>query len=143
MEDINDPKRLAELEYATQFFGFSPDALVDTLTGAATGFCVENLKSAKRHILQCFEGKVSEDELERAFEQANERYTEATEKVFIKFGRFIKTNLLLLPAHVVLPEDKLRPREGAPDEADRSAAENKLTRLRTSLTNARLKRAVR
>jgi len=142
MEDLNDAKTISQMEYSTQFFGFSPDAFVDTLTGVATNICEENLKSAQRHILKCFEGKVTEEELERSFERITERYTEGTEKVFLKFGRFIKNNLLLVPESVALPEDKDRPQTAAADEADRVAAENKLTRLRAALTHSKLKRAV-
>lgn len=44
MEDLNDPKKLRELEYATQFFEFSPDAYVDNLTSDAKDIIVENLQ---------------------------------------------------------------------------------------------------
>ena len=47
MEDINDPKKLRELEYATQFFGFSPDAYIDNLTTDAKDIMLENLEVRK------------------------------------------------------------------------------------------------
>lgn len=47
MEDIQDPKKLRELEYATQYFGFSPDAYIDNLTSDAKDNVVEILKVKK------------------------------------------------------------------------------------------------
>lgn len=50
MEDIQDPKKLRELEYATQYFGFSPDAYIDNLTSDAKDNVVEILKVKKFNI---------------------------------------------------------------------------------------------
>lgn len=36
MEDLKDPAKRMEMEYATQFFGFPPESLVDTMIGDAT-----------------------------------------------------------------------------------------------------------
>ena len=40
MEELNNPAKRSEIEYATQHFGFPPDSFVDTLIGDAKT-CVE------------------------------------------------------------------------------------------------------
>ena len=44
MEELNNPAKRSEIEYATQHFGFPPDSFVDTLIGDAKT-CVEEYLS--------------------------------------------------------------------------------------------------
>lgn len=44
MDDLSNVTKRQEIEYATQFFGFPPDSLVDTLIGDATEIAKDNLQ---------------------------------------------------------------------------------------------------
>ena len=49
MEELNNPAKRSEIEYATQHFGFPPDSFVDTLIGDAKT-CVEEYLSVSSEI---------------------------------------------------------------------------------------------
>ena len=36
MDQIVDPRKREQMEYSTQFFGFSPDSFIDTMIGDCT-----------------------------------------------------------------------------------------------------------
>ena len=50
MDDLSNVTKRQEIEYATQFFGFPPDSLVDTLIGDATEIAKENLQVTLQNI---------------------------------------------------------------------------------------------
>ncbi len=52
-----------------------------------------------------FGSKVSQEALDDSFSKIHDRYVESAEEIYFKFGRFIKENLLCVPANVCLPTD--------------------------------------
>ena len=105
MEDYSDLSKRRRMEYATQFLGFPPDSLVDTLIGDATDVVAANLKAAKQQISASYGAKVSQAELAEAFDAIQGRYVEAVEKIYYKFGSYLKENILNVPEDVLLPTD--------------------------------------
>ncbi len=49
--DLSDAIRRHQTEYATQFFGFTPDSIIDTLLGDVTDIVTVNLKVQISQIL--------------------------------------------------------------------------------------------
>jgi hypothetical protein len=47
MDQIVDSTKRSQLEYSTQFFGFSPDSLIDTIIGDATEIAKSNIEVSK------------------------------------------------------------------------------------------------
>jgi len=95
-----------QLSYATQFFGFTPDAFVDSIHVPSIEIVNEHLEAAKERIASEFTGKVNKTELEESFNNIKSTYTSNTEEVLNKFGRYLKKNILDIPSNIVLPEDR-------------------------------------
>jgi len=105
-QDLTDVTKRRQMEYATQFFGYTPDSLVDVLVGDVSDIVSENLRGAKKHTAGQFPA-VSEEELEEAFKTLSERFSESAERIFFKFGAYLKDKILTIPNSVLLPEDKV------------------------------------
>jgi len=97
-EELADETNRRQMEYSTQFFGYTPDSLVDTVVGDVSDAVAANLKAAKKHSLAQFEGTASEQEVEEAFRRLTERYTEQVERIYFKFGAYVKDKILNVPA---------------------------------------------
>ncbi|TRY68886.1 hypothetical protein TCAL_15143, partial [Tigriopus californicus] len=108
MDNLRDPGERQKIEYATQFFGFPPDSMIDALMGDATDTIKASFQAAKSHSLKQFGERVSEKEVNEAFVTLEERCIESTEDIYYKkFGRYVRENIFNIPKHVVLPEDKV------------------------------------
>lgn len=108
MDNLRDPGERQKMEYATQFFRFPPDSMIDALMGDATDIIKASFKAAKSHSLKQFGDRVSEKELNEAFATLEERCIESTEDIYFKkFGRYVRENIFNIPKHVILPEDKV------------------------------------
>lgn len=130
-----------ELEYATQFFEFTPDSFVDTISFSSTDIIDEELNKLKKTLSEKFSNKISERELEDCFTIVKDQYTEAAEKVLTVFGKYLKKNILCVPRHVLLPEDKAhagRPFTGDDLENSLKNVDNLCLKIR----NAKYKRAI-
>lgn len=66
------------------------------------------LQAAQEKCLQTFEGKVDPDAVRRSFAVIKAKYEASAEKVTDNLGRYLKRNVLTVPAHVVLPEDQVQ-----------------------------------
>jgi len=95
-----------QLSYSTQFFGFTPDAFVDSITAPSIEIINEHLDASKDRIASEFIGKVNEKELEESFQTIKDNYTSQADEIFEKFGRYLKKNIFLIPSNIVLPEDR-------------------------------------
>ena len=172
MDQIVDPRKREQMEYSAQFFGFSPDSFIDTLIGDCTEIVSGNLQanyqlspnilhvvetlfnamisfmhlfqSAKKRCLEAFEGKVLEGEVDKCFAEAEEKYLEATERIFYKFGLYLRSQVLTVPPEILLPEDEVHsdPERAQYDGADLHSAEDKFRNLCQKVRNAKLERAV-
>jgi len=99
-------KERRQLSYSTQFFDFTPDAFIDSITGPALDVVNDHLEASKERIASEFVGKVNEEELERAFVLIKDTYVSNANDVFDKFGRYLKKNIFTIPSNTVLPEDR-------------------------------------
>merc|ERR1712066_36418 len=144
MDQLVDTNKRAQMEYSTQFFGFSPDSFIDTMIGNCTEIVESHLQSAKKRCLEAFEGKVLESDVDERFAAANERYIEATERIFYKFGCYLRSQVLSVPPEILLPEDSVHanPERAQYDGADQRSAEDKFESICQKVKNAKLERAV-
>jgi len=101
------PAQRRQLEYATQHFGFTPDSLTDTITT----FALENLtgvmETMQSHCINVFAKKVPESEMRESFSLIHEKFTSSTEGVLDDMSSYAKKNILIVPPHIVLPEDRV------------------------------------
>jgi len=133
-----------QLSYATQFFGFTPDAFVDSIHVPSIEIVNEHLEAAKERIASEFSGKVNKTELEESFNNIKSTYTSNTEEVFDKFGRYLKKNIFAIPSNIVLPEDRphIEP-EGKNYNAHKIQEDLAQTKnLRQEILNARYRKAI-
>lgn len=98
-------KEKRQLAYSTQFFDFTPDAFIDSITSPALDVMKEHLEAAKERIASEFVGKVNEKDLEQAFSVIKDTYTSHANDVFNKFGHYLKKNIFAIPSNIILPED--------------------------------------
>ncbi len=144
--DLGDRAKRRQIEYATQFFGYTPDSLVDSLLGDVADIVAVNLKAAKRHILDKFAGKVTEQEMEEAFAAISDRYSQGSEAIFSKFGCYLREKILTVPEHVLLPEDaahgKKTSSSSAADGSELTAALERFDLLCARAKEAKVKRAM-
>jgi hypothetical protein len=101
------PEEKLQLEYATQHFGFTPDSFVETISTTAVDSLKDGNDDAKEQLSKTFRKKVSKQELEESFIVIKNKYITTTEKVLDNFSRYLKRNILIVPKHLVLPEDSV------------------------------------
>ena len=147
MDDYSNPKVRIRAEYDTQFFGFPPESLIDTLLGDAKEICEENLLAAKKRVEKVFGDKVAKKELDECFDKIIQNYAESTEKIYEKFGRYAKDHLLRIPDQVLLPEDRVHAaaetgKKNAEDSSDVAAAQEKFDLLVKRVKEAKVRKVL-
>ena len=82
--------------------------------------------------------------MNKCFSAAEEKYLEATERIFYKFGCYLRSQVLTVPPEILLPEDEVHadPERAQYDGADLHSAEDKFRNLCQKVRNAKLERAV-
>lgn len=140
--EVSETER-KQLEYATQFFEFTPDACVDSITAPPMDIISDNLKAVKAKCFKEFAGKVTEQELEASFTVISDQYNGHTNEILEKFGRYIKKNILYVKKHIVLPEDRIHLK--VDEKFDGSKLEDGIQNfdnLRQKVRSAKYKKAV-
>jgi len=95
-----------QLAYSTQFFDFTPDAFIDSITGPALDVVNQHLEASNERIASEFVGKVNNEDLEQSFVVIKDAYSSHTNDVLDKFGRYLKKNIFTIPSNTALPEDR-------------------------------------
>jgi len=103
--DATDKER-RQLAYSTQFFDFTPDAFIDSVTGPALDVVNQHLEAAHERIASEFVGKVNNEDLGQSFTVIKDSYSSHTNDVLDKFGRYLKKNIFTIPSNITLPEDR-------------------------------------
>ena len=69
---------------------------------------------------------------------------EVTERIFYRFGCYLRSQVLTVPPEILLPEDEVHsdPERAQYDGADLHSAEDKFRNLCQKVRNAKLERAV-
>ena len=82
--------------------------------------------------------------MDKCFAAAEEKYLETTERIFYKFGCYLRSQVLTVPPEILLPEDEVHadPERAQYDGADLHSAEDKFRNLCQKVRNAKLERAV-
>ena len=106
MQDYSDAKARSNNEYATQYFGFPPESLIDMLMDDATDTIREVLQEAKKYVKKV-DPDVDEKELDACFAKSEKTYVELTEDIYFKFGLYLKEHVLKIPENCVLKEDAI------------------------------------
>jgi len=123
------PAERKQLEYASQHFGFTPDSLTETITIYALDHMTDVLNKTRDHCTKVFSGKVPPSEMQESFELIKERFTTSCDRVLEDFSKYLKKNVLTVPKHVVLPEDRVHnvERKASDNEENGSDNRNKAT----------------
>ena len=100
------------------------------------------MQAAKKHILDKFKGKVTEEGMEESFSSLQQRYVQSSETTFSKFGLYLKDKILVVPEHVLLPEDAAHSSNPAVGGAELTAARERFDLLCQRAREAKVKRAM-
>lgn len=123
----------AQVEYATQHFGYTPTCLIDDVTEDTLEILGSALSSMKQQVQKKQPGKCSKEDLDKAFEKVETKYKGTVEKLFEKLGTYLCENILVVPNQVLLPEDSVW------DANPRGDAMSRLTSLNTDMETVRNK----
>lgn len=77
--------------------------------------------------------------MESAFQAIEEQYVEATEKIYYKFGLYLKNNILNIPKDILFPEDAVH-REVKCSGDDLKAAIQKLDNMCSKIKRAKMEK---
>jgi len=134
-----------QLAYSTQFFDFTPDAFIDSVTGPSLDTVDSHLDAAKARCASEFLGKVDEQELEESFALIKDAYATNINEVYEKFGRYLKKNIFQIPPDVVLPEDRPHLNQDVAKGYNGQSLQNDLKEfedMRQRVTHAKYQKAV-
>jgi len=135
-------KEQAQKEYATQHFGFTPNSFIDEITEESLDTVSSFLGAMKQQVQKKMPGKVDPKTLDKAFETVDSKYRDTVEKLFDKLGSYLCKNVLVVPSHVLLPEDE--PWDSAPKTEASSkliAANNDMSAIRDKIKTALYKKS--
>ena len=79
-----DAKQLSQTEYATQFFDFVPQSLVDELSENSNQLIQEALTTIKQKLTSKYSGKVDPEAISASIQKIEDKYLLETDKVFEK-----------------------------------------------------------
>lgn len=135
-------KEQAQKEYATQHFGFTPNSFIDEITEETLDTLSCLLGAMNQQVQRKMPGKVEQKTLDKAFETVDTKYRETVEKLFEKLGTYLCKNVLVVPSHVLLPEDE--PWDSAPRTEASSklvAANNDMSAIRDKIKTTLYKKS--
>ena len=134
-----DAKQQSQTEYATQFFDFVPQSLVDELSENSNQLIQEALTSIKQKITSKYSGKVDPDAIAASIQKIEDKYLLETDKVFEKVVSFLCARVLRVAGHVLLPEDQVWDTDPPPTTSRLTNLNVELDTLRQKIKTAKYK----
>ena len=130
-------------EYATQFFKFVPQSLIDELGEGTNELVQEALAAIRQKITSKHLGKVEPQVIEASLQKVEDKYLLEFDKIFEKLGEWSLANVLRVPANVLLPEDAVWDTEAPSTISSKLANVNvEMEALRSKIKTAIYKKSV-
>ena len=130
-------------EYATQFFQFVPQSLIDEFSEGTNELVQEALVAIKKKITAKYSGKVEPEVIEASLKKIEDKYLLEFDKIYEKLGQWSKANVFRVPANVLLPEDAVWDVEAPSTIPSKLANINvEMEALRSKIKTAIYKKAV-
>ena len=100
-----DKRQDIATEYATQFFKFVPQSLIDEINEGTNELVKDALVAIKKKITAKYLGKVDPNVIEASIQKVEDKYLLEFDKIFEKLGKWSTANVLRVPGNVLLEED--------------------------------------
>jgi len=108
---VMDPssKKTREYEYETQFFGFTPDSFVNGVYNAVNDYVIDCFQELEDLIKSepSLSGSATQEQLHAGIDKMTKNFYKSIDESFDRFEIYVKKNILTIPPHVLLPEDKV------------------------------------
>lgn len=106
--DLNT-KKTREYEYEIQFFGFTPDSFVNGVYNAVNDYVVDCFQELENLIKSepSLSSNVNQEQLHAESDKMANNFYRSIDEAFDRFEIYVKKNILKIPPHVLLPEDKV------------------------------------
>ncbi|ESO86378.1 hypothetical protein LOTGIDRAFT_235437 [Lottia gigantea] len=98
-------------EYETQLLGFTPPSFSNGIFNAFNQYMSDGLGAMKEMILKEYSDVITEKEVHKEMRDIQESIENEFDNIFDHFECYTFNNVLKIPAHVVLPEDKIQEEE--------------------------------
>ena len=137
-------KRNVQTEYATQFFDFVPQTMVDEICEDANELLQGALGAMKQKVTSKYSDKVDPAVIQNSVEKVEEKYLFEMDKIFEKLASYLCAHVLTIPNHVLLPEDSTWDSDtSGPNCSNRLAKVNvELDSLRNKIKSALYKKSM-
>ena len=131
-------------EYATQFFDFVPQTMVDEISEDANELIQGALEAMKQKITSKYSDKVDPNVIQNGIDKIEEKYLFEMDRIFEKLVSYLCAHVLSVPNHVLLPEDNIWDSDtSGPNCSNRLAKVNvELDSLRNKIKSALYKKTV-
>lgn len=138
-----DKRQDIATEYATQFFKFVPQSLIDEISEGTNELVQEALAAIKQKITAKHLGKVEPKVIEASLQRIEDKYLLEFDKIFEKLGQWSTANVLRVPGNVLLEEDAVWDTEAPSTIPSKLANTNvEMESLRGKIKTAIYKKAV-
>ena len=142
-EYIMDKRQDIATEYATQFFKFVPQSLIDDINEGTNELVQEALLAIKKKITAKHLGKVEPNVIEASLQKVEDKYLLEFDKIFEKLGQWSTAHVLRVPGNVLLEEDAVWDTEAPSTIASKLANINvEMEALRSKIKTAIYKKEV-
>ena len=137
-------KNNTKTEYATKFFDFVPQTMVDEISEDANELIQGALEDMKQKISSKYADKVDSTVIQNSIDKIEEKYLFEMDKIFEKLVSYLCAHVLSVPNHVLLPEDTVWDSDtSGPNCSNRLAKVNvELDSLRNKIKSALYKKTV-
>ncbi|CAH3026990.1 unnamed protein product [Porites evermanni] len=107
--DQNTTQISREYEYEIQFFGFTPDSFVNGVYNAVNDYVVDCFQELENLVKSepSLSGNVNQEQLHEESDKMANNFYKSIDEAFDRFEIYVKKNILKIPPHVLLPEDKV------------------------------------
>lgn len=107
--DSND-RKTRENEYEAQFFGFTPEPFVNGVYNAVNDYVADCFQELETQIKSepSMSSNASQEQLRVESEKMIKNFYRSMDGAFDRFEIYVKKNILKIPPHVLLPEDKVQ-----------------------------------
>ncbi|XP_077992399.1 protein MIS12 homolog [Glandiceps talaboti] len=128
-------------EYEAQCFGFTPQSFVNGIYNALIEYLHDGLITAEKFLIQEFrvdreDSKISEEHVRKGTQKIYSRLKNDIGKAVDKLEGYLLSNVLHVPSHVLLPEDKIH-QDQTFTEDDVEKVDKELEDLRLKIQNVK------
>ena len=132
-----------ETEYATQYFDFVPESIVDELNEEFNELISGALGTIKLVIAEKFKEKVDVPEIEEAISKVEDKYRTEVDNTFEKLSSYLSKAVFRTPRHVLLAEDEVwEDRRSCEVQTKLAKTSSAMETIRSKIKTARYKKKI-